>query len=108
MSYLRGPTGQGYLTAADFNLRMTGASSRALAAEANKNAAQMTLIRLTAPVGGVVLGLILILLAVVPFSRYRTLRGRHLIARSTAIPEPPARALLHLRVSAVPRCLCFS
>jgi hypothetical protein len=44
VSYLHGPTGQGYLTVADFNLRMTDASSRALAA-------QMTLIRLTAPGG---------------------------------------------------------
>ena len=90
LSYLRGPTGPGYLTVADFNLRMTDASRRALAAEANKNATQLTLIRLTAPVGGVVLGLILILLAAIPFSRYRTLRGRHLIRPARRPPQPPA------------------
>jgi hypothetical protein len=90
VSYLHGPTGQGYLTVADFNLRMTDASSRALAAGANKNAAQMTLIRLTAPVGGVVLGLILILLAAIPAGRYRTQPGRHLIRPARRSPHPPA------------------
>ena len=90
VSYLHGPTGQGYLTVADFNLRMTDASSRALAAGANKNAAQMTPIRLTAPVGGVVLGLILILLAAIPAGRYRTQPGRHLIRPARRSPHPPA------------------
>ena len=46
----------------------------------------MTLIRLTAPVGGVVLGLIPILLAAIPFSRYRTLRGRRLIRPARRSP----------------------
>ena len=70
---------------------MTDASRRALAAEANNSErAQLTLIRLTAPVGSVVLGLILILLAAIPFSRYRTLRGRHLIRPARRSPQPPA------------------
>ena len=90
LPYLRGPTGPGYLTVADCNLRMTDVSRRALAAEANKNAAQLTLIRLTAPVGGVVLGLILILLDAILFSWYRTLRGCHLIRPARRSPQPPA------------------
>ena len=69
---------------------MTDASRRALAAEANKNAAELTLIRLTAPVGEVALGLIRILLAAIPFSWYRTLRGRHLIRPARRSPQPPA------------------
>ena len=49
----------------------------------------MTLIRLTAPVGGVVLGLIPILLAAIPAGRYRTQPGRHLIRLPRpARPEP--------------------
>ena len=39
---------------------------------------------------GVVLGLILILLAAIPFSRHRTLRGRHLIRPARRSPQPPA------------------
>jgi hypothetical protein len=50
----------------------------------------MTLIRLTAPVGGVVLGLILILLAAVPLGWHRTLRGRHLVRPARRSPQPPA------------------
>lgn len=65
LSVLRGPTGQGQLTVAHFDLRMTAASRRALAAEASRNAAQIAMVRLTGPLGGVVLGLILLLLSLV-------------------------------------------
>ena len=68
-SVLRGPGGQGRLVVADLNLKMTDASRRALAAEASKNAASITAQRVTGPLGGGVLGLLLILAATVPFRR---------------------------------------
>jgi Porin PorA len=71
LSVLHGPGGQGRLMVADADLRMTPASQRALAAVARQNAASITTLRQTGPIGGIVLGLILILAGTVPFRRLR-------------------------------------
>lgn len=69
-SVLHGPGGHGQLVAADADLRMTEPSRRGLAALARKNAASLTMLRATAPLGGIIVGLILILAGTVPFRRY--------------------------------------
>jgi hypothetical protein len=69
LSVLRGPGGQGQLVAAEADLKMSGSSRRQLAALATKNAASMRMLRITGPFGAVILGLILILAATIPFRR---------------------------------------
>jgi hypothetical protein len=69
LSVLRGPGGQGQLVSAEADLKMSGSSRRQLAALATKNAASMRMLRITGPFGAVILGLILILAATIPFRR---------------------------------------
>lgn len=69
LSVLRGPGGQGRLLAADADLTMSPASQRALAAVARQNAANITTLRQTGPLGGLVLGALLLLAGTVPFRR---------------------------------------
>jgi hypothetical protein len=72
-SVLRGPGGRGELDVADFNLRMTAASRSQLAAFSDKNAAAISAITVTGPLGLGVPGLLLILAGPVPltFTRRR-------------------------------------
>ncbi len=69
LSVLRGPGGQGKLVVADMDLKMSGSSTRQLAALASKNAASITMLRQTGPLACGVLGLIL-LAATIPFRRH--------------------------------------
>jgi hypothetical protein len=71
LSTLRGPGGQGKLVVADMDLKMSASSRHQLAALASKNAAQITTLRETGPLGGSILGLVFILAAAIPFRRYR-------------------------------------
>lgn len=77
-SVLHGPGGQGQLVVADANLRMSESSRRQMAALASKNAASIAMLQVTSPLGGIILGLILILAGTVPFRRHWWLAfGRH-------------------------------
>jgi hypothetical protein len=71
VSLLHGQNGQGTLTGVRVNLKMRPSSSRSLADLANKEAAMITQVRQTGPVGLGVLGLILILAALIRFRRRR-------------------------------------
>ncbi len=75
LSVLHGPGGQGHLMVASADLTMTPASQRALAAVARQNAASITTVRRTAPLGGLLLGLLLVLAGTIPFRRLRPRRG---------------------------------
>jgi len=68
-SVLHGPGGQGSLTVATADLTMTPASQKALAAVARQNAASITTVRKAGPLGGILLGFLLILAGTVPFRR---------------------------------------
>ena len=83
LSVLHGPGGEGTLLGVRADLKMTPASQRSLASLASKNAAQIKIVRQTGPLGGVVLGLILILAATIPFPgrRRAALRRRRARAR---------------------------
>ncbi|HEX3750789.1 MAG TPA: DUF3068 domain-containing protein [Streptosporangiaceae bacterium] len=70
-SYLTGPTGQGKLVAANFDLRMNQASRQSLADLASKNAKSIAEIGLLGPVGLGILGIILLLLAFTPWRHLR-------------------------------------
>ena len=69
LSFLQGPGGQGRLMVADADLTMTPASQRALAAVARQNATSITVLRQAGPLGGLLLGLLLLLAGTVPFRR---------------------------------------
>jgi hypothetical protein len=69
LSVLRGPGGQGRLMVADADLAMTPDSQRALAAVARQNAASITTLRQAGPVGGLLLGFLLVLAGTVPLRR---------------------------------------
>ncbi len=69
LSVLRGPGGQGKLTVADMDLKMTQSTQNQLVALANKNATSITLLRVAGPVGTGVLGVLLIAAAFIPFRR---------------------------------------
>ena len=69
LSVLRGPGGQGRLMVADADLTMTPDSQRALAAVARQNAASITTLRQVGPLGGLLLGLLLVLAGTVPLRR---------------------------------------
>jgi hypothetical protein len=71
LSVLRGPGGQGRLVVADADLKMSESSRGQLAALASKKAASIAMLQKTAPLGGGILGLILILAGTVPFRRHR-------------------------------------
>lgn len=68
-SVLQGPGGQGRLMVADADLTMTPDSQRALAAVARQNAAFITILQQAGPLGGLVLGFLLVLAGTVPLSR---------------------------------------
>ena len=70
-SVLHGPGGQGSLPVASADLTMTPASQRSLAEVARQNAASITTVRRTGPLGAIVLGVLLILAGTVPFRRLR-------------------------------------
>ena len=67
LSVLHGPGGQGRLMVATADLKMTPASQRSLAALARQNAVTITTLRQTGPLGGLLLGILLILAATMPF-----------------------------------------
>jgi Porin PorA len=69
LSVLRGPGGKGSLLAADADLTMSPASQRALAAVARGNAASIATLRKTGPLGGLILGALLLLAGTVPVRR---------------------------------------
>jgi Porin PorA len=78
LSVLRGPGGQGRLTAADADLSMTPDSQRALAAVSRQNAASITTLRQAGPLGGLVLGFLLVLAGTIPLRRLaRRARRKH-------------------------------
>jgi hypothetical protein len=70
-SYLTGPTGQGKLVAANFDLRMDQASRQSLANQANKNAKSIAEVSVLGPVGLGILGLIVLLFAFTPWRHLR-------------------------------------
>jgi hypothetical protein len=74
-SVLRGPGGRGQLVAAAFDLRMTAASRRQLAALARRSAASIAAVQTTGPLGAGLLGLLLTLAGTVPARRRRAAAG---------------------------------
>ena len=70
-SVLRGPGSQDGLVVADADLKMSEPSRRSLAALARQNAVSIGTLRVTGPLGGGILGLLLILAGTVPFGRGR-------------------------------------
>ncbi|MGD0699574.1 MAG: DUF3068 domain-containing protein [Trebonia sp.] len=70
-SVLHGPGGQGRLLAAQADLTMSPGSQRALAAVARGNAASISTLRRTGPLGGLILGFLLVLAGTIPFRRLR-------------------------------------
>ena len=74
LSVLHAPGGQGRLMVASADLTMTPASQRALAAVARHNAAVITAVRQTGPLGGLLLGLLLLLAGTVPLRQPRRVR----------------------------------
>lgn len=81
LSVLHAPGGQGRLMVANADLTMTPASQRALAAIARQNAAAITAMRQAGPLGGLLLGLLLLLAGTVPLRQ---------------VPRVPLRRLLRL------------
>jgi hypothetical protein len=69
ISVLRGPGGKGRLLAVDADLTMSPGSQAALAAVARQNAASISTLQQTGPLGGLVLGALLVLAGVVPWRR---------------------------------------
>lgn len=90
LSVLQGPEGRGRLMVANADLKMTPASEHSLAALARQDNSAITMLRQTGPLAGVLLGILLILAATVPFPRgrrsRRTAKVRNLAA--DAHPEP--------------------
>jgi hypothetical protein len=82
LSVLHAPGGQGRLMVANADLTMTPASQRALAAVARQNAAAITTIRQQGPLGGLLLGLLLLLAGTVPLRRLRWVRREGCSGRS--------------------------
>ncbi|MFC5751552.1 DUF3068 domain-containing protein [Actinomadura rugatobispora] len=70
-STVRGRDGQGELLAADFDLRMSPETRRALIARAEDSAGTVTLLRTTGPITGLVAGLVLLGLGTVLLVRRR-------------------------------------
>ena len=69
LSTLHGPGGKGRLLAAQADLTMSPGSQRALAAVARQNAANIATLRQTGPLGGLILGFLLVLAGTIPFRR---------------------------------------
>ena len=76
LSVLHAPGGQGRLMVANADLTMTPASQRALATVARQNAAAVTTIRQAGPLGGLLVGLLLLLAGTVPLRRLPRVRRR--------------------------------
>ena len=74
LSVLHAPGGQGHLMVAAADLTMTPASQRALAAVTRQNAAAITTVRQEGPLGGLLLGLLLLLAGTVPLRQPRRVR----------------------------------
>ena len=72
LSVLHASGGRGHLMVANADLTMTPASQRALAAVARQNAAAITTVRQEAPLGGLLLGLLLLLAGTVPLRQARS------------------------------------
>jgi Porin PorA len=70
-SYLTATNGQGRLNAVSLDLRMTPGSRHSLADQANKNAQSITMISVLGPLALGVLGIILLVLALAPWRRFR-------------------------------------
>ena len=79
LSVLHAPGGQGRLMVANADLTMTSASQRALAAVARQNAAAITTVRQEGPLGGLLLGLLLLLAGTVPLRRLPWVRREGLL-----------------------------
>ena len=82
LSVLHAPGGQGRLMVANADLTMTSASQRALAAVARQNAAAITTVRQEGPLGGLLLGLLLLLAGTVRLRRLRWVRREGCSGRS--------------------------
>jgi hypothetical protein len=67
---------------ANADLTMTSASQRALAAVARQNAAAITTVRQEGPLGGLLLGLLLLLAGTVPLRLLRRVRREGCSGRS--------------------------
>ena len=76
LSVLHAPGGPGRLMVANADLTMTPASQRALATVARQNAAAITTIRQAGPLGGLLVGLLLLLAGTVPLRRLSRVRRR--------------------------------
>ncbi len=83
LSVLHAPGGRGRLKVVNADLTITPASQRALAAVARQNAAAIATVRRDGPLGGLLLGLLLLLAGTVPLGQLRRvaapvnrLRGR--------------------------------
>ena len=70
-SYLTATNGQGRLNAVSLDLRMTPGSRHSLADQANKNAQSITVLSVLGPLALGVLGIILLVLALAPWRRFR-------------------------------------
>jgi len=79
LSVLHAPGGQGRLMVANADLTMTQASQRALVALARQNAAAITTLRQEGPLGGLLLGLLLLLAGTVPLRQLRRVRRERLL-----------------------------
>jgi len=79
-SVLHGPGGRGQLLAVQADLTMSPGSQRALAAVARQNAASISTLRRDGPLGGLVLGFVLVLAGTVPVGRLRRVRLRPALA----------------------------
>jgi hypothetical protein len=82
VSVLHGPGGRGSLMVAQGDLVMTPGSQRSLAALATRNAGQITIVKVTGPLGSLALGFLLILLSGTPLPR---LLARRLLRQVPAI-----------------------
>lgn len=81
LSVLQGPEGNGRLMVANADLKMTPASQHSLAALARQDNSAITILRQTGPLGGVLLGILLILAATVPFPRLLRQDRRNPVSR---------------------------
>ena len=91
LSVLVGPGGRGRLMVADADLTMTPDSQRALAAVARQNAASITTLRQAGPLGGLLLGFLLVLAGTVPFRRLPRVPLRRLPRRARRNPASRRR-----------------
>lgn len=115
-SALHDPADIGSLTVASADLKMSRSSQRSLAALANSSAAQIVMVRLTGPLTGVILGVLLLLAAVIrwparrkqpnPLSRtdHRVSPASTARGPSRDHPGGTTRSLTSSEVSSSPQC----